>query len=104
MPSAADLQQLLDNMKNAAATVARAAADAPRHAAIIDTLNQHLTLNDQNMNKLDEFGKLMASMDQIGNGGPVLTTTFSSDATIPAVDATGVTSSSTKGVGRIGST
>lgn len=103
MASAADLQKLIDNIKSANAAVARAAADAPRHAVIIDNLNQRLTVNDQNMNKLDEFEKQMAAMDTIGNGGPVLDATFSGSPTSLSTAEIDLTSHSTKGVGKIGS-
>src|SRR5271154_1882460 len=72
MASMADLSKQLDNLKRATGIVNRAAADAPKHAAIMDSFEQRMNLNNQNMDKLAEMEKLMAAMDTLGNGGPTL--------------------------------
>lgn len=73
----ADLQKLIDNMKRAQAITDRAAADAIKHSAIMNSFEQRLTLNEENMTKIEDYDKLMAQMDDMSsNGGPALETTF----------------------------
>lgn len=98
MASPADLQKLVDNMKRAQSVLGRAANDSQKHSAIMDSFEQRLNLNDENMSKIEEYEKLMASMDVGGNGGPAMEATFSSS--LPAPE--GSTSNSTKGIGKHG--
>jgi hypothetical protein len=93
MATAADIQKLIDGMKRAKALTERAAADAPKHAAIMDNFEHRLNLNAENMAKINEYEKLMAAMDQSnGNGGPALEATFPSNPeSPPSVAAPGVT-------------
>lgn len=74
----ADLQKLIDNLKRAQAITGRAATDALKHAAIMDSFEQRLTLNEENMTKIQDYDKLMQAMDASNNGGPALETTFPS--------------------------
>ena len=86
-----DLQKLVENMKRAQGITDRAARDAGKHSAIMDKFEQRLALNHENMSKIEEYDKLMAQMDQIGNGGPALETTFpssASDASPPKLSIT----------------
>lgn len=98
MTSSADLQKLIDNMKRANSIVDRAKADAVKHDAIMTSFEQRLNLNDENMNKIQEYENLMVQMDNGSNGGPALNQTFPGNTT----DAEGVTSNSTKGIGKLG--
>lgn len=95
MASPAHLQKLIENMKRANLITDRAAVDSERHGLIMDSFEKRLDLNGENMEKIAEYDKLMAAMDEMGNGGPALETTFQSTSTTPAV----VTKSSTSGVG-----
>jgi hypothetical protein len=101
MPTIADLAKHIENMKRASSIVNKAASDAPKHAAIMDSVEQRLAINDENMNKLAEYEKLMAQMDALGNGGPALDATFQSSTESPA--PAGTVSNSTIGVGKHGS-
>ena len=101
MGSPADLKKLVDNLKRASAITDRAAADATKHATIMDSFEKRLDLNNENMSKIAEYEKMMAEMDTMGgNGGPALDATFSSTSenTAGAGDVP-VTSHSTKGGG-----
>lgn len=101
MASSADLQKLVENMKRAQGITGRAAADAEKHSLIMDNFEKRLDLNHENMSKIEEYDKLMASMEQMGdNGGPALDATFPSTSALPPV---GVVSNSTIGVGKHGS-
>lgn len=92
MASAADIAKLVDGMKRAKALTERAAATAPKHAAIMDAFEARLGVNDENMAKIAEYEKQMAAMDAIGNGGPALVDTFQGDAPGPATgDVAGLT-------------
>jgi hypothetical protein len=78
MGNPADLAKLVDNMKRANGIVDRASADAAKHAVIMDSFEQRLNLNHENMSKIEEYDKMMAAMDQGNNGGPALESTFPS--------------------------
>lgn len=102
MATPADLQKLVDNMKRANTVLDKAASDSQRHSVIMDSFEQRLAVNDENMNKIAAYEQMMASMDT-GNGGPSLEVTF--PATDPNATSAGndLTSHSTKGLGRHGS-
>jgi hypothetical protein len=51
MGNPADLAKLVDNMKRANGIVDRASADAAKHAVIMDSFEQRLNLNHENMSK-----------------------------------------------------
>ena len=91
MASHADIQKLINTMKRANSVVDRAAADDLKHQTIIDSFEQRLNLNDENMNKIAEVEKVMADLGS--NGGPALDPT----ATATPVSAT---RPSSVGVGR----
>lgn len=73
-----DLQKLVENMRRAQSITDRAAQDAQKHSLIMDRFEKRLELNHENMSKIEEYDRLMAQMEQIGNGGPALETTFPS--------------------------
>lgn len=98
MASPADLSKVIDNMKRAKASLDRAVSDASKHSATLDSFDARLDLNNETMNKLDEYEKMMASMDLGSNGGPALDATFPSSTE----GSSDLTSHSTKGVGKIG--
>jgi len=103
MAKPADLQRLVDNMKRASGIVDRAAQDATKHSAIMDSFERRLDLNGESMGKIAEYEKLMAEMDTMGdNGGPALDTTFPSTSTVTvssvAAPLTYFTSSSSIGM------
>lgn len=102
MATPADLQKLVDNMKRANTVLDKAASDSQRHSVIMDSFEQRLAVNDENMNKIAAYEQMMASMDT-GNGGPALETTFPSTAEVDPALAVDLTSHSTKGLGRHGS-
>jgi hypothetical protein len=83
----ADLQKLIENMKRAQSITDKAAADAAKHAIIMDNFEQRLNLNDETMLKIQEYEKLMAQMDASNNGGPALETTFQSSTKIAPIAA-----------------
>jgi hypothetical protein len=99
MATVADLAKHIENMKRATGIVNQAAADAPKHAAIMDSVESRMQLNNANMQQLAEYDKLMAAMETIGNGGPILDATFSSSTTVQP----DLSSHSTIGVGKHGS-
>lgn len=92
-----DLQKLVDNLKRAQSITNRAANDADKHSAIMDSFEKRLDLNSDNMDKIAAYEKLMAQMDDLGsNGGPALDATFPAGAAgsssvggNPNFDATG---------------
>jgi len=87
--AAADFQKLIENMKRANGIAARAANDAAKHSSIMDSFEQRLNLNHENMSKIAEYEKMMADMDQaMGNGGPALDATFSASGTNPPSSGT----------------
>lgn len=99
MGSPSDLAKLVENMKRANTITDRAADDADKHAAIMDSFEKRLNLNHENMSKIEEYDKMMAAMDT-SNGGPAL------DATFPSTSEdqpTGTVSNSTIGFGKHGS-
>jgi hypothetical protein len=98
MASPADLSKVIENMKRAKASLDRAVSDAAKHATTLDSFDARLDLNNETMNKLDEYEKMMASMDLGSNGGPALDATFPSSVE----GSSDLTSHSTKGVGKIG--
>ena len=82
--AAADFQKLIENMKRANSIASRAANDAAKHSSIMDSFEQRLNLNNENMSKIAEYEKMMADMDQaMGNGGPALDATFQSSGASP---------------------
>jgi hypothetical protein len=88
--AAADLQKLLDNMKRAQGITDRAAQDAIKHAAIMDSFEKRLDLNHDNMAQIEEYDKMMGLMDLEGsNKGPALTTTFPSSTKVTVHSSTG---------------
>lgn len=99
MGSPADLAKLVENMKRANSITDRAAGDAGKHSAIMDSFERRLDLNHENMSKIEEYDKLMAAMDT-GNGGPALDATFPSPS---KDDPVGTVSNSTVGLGKHGS-
>jgi hypothetical protein len=98
MASLGNLTKHLDNLKRAQGIVAKADQDATKHKAIMDSFEQRLAVNDENMGKLAELDKLMQQMDTLGNGGPALEATFSS-STASQPD---LVSHSTIGIGKHG--
>src|SRR5271156_5869442 len=70
MASLGNLTKHLDNLKRAQGIVAKADGDAVKHGAIMDSFENRLAVNDENMNKLAELDKLMGQMETLGNGGP----------------------------------
>lgn len=88
--AAADLQKLLENMKRAQSIADRAAEDAVKHAAIMDSFEKRLELNHENMSQIEEYDKMMGLMDLEGsNKGPALTTTFPSSTKVTTHSSTG---------------
>lgn len=82
--AAADFDKLVQNMRRASQISARAATDATKHASIMDNFERRLELNSAQMGKIEEYEKLMAEMDKLGdNGGPPLVTTFPSSTASP---------------------
>jgi hypothetical protein len=102
MGSAADLAKLVENMKRASAITDRAATDAQKHAAIMDSFEQRMNLNHENMSKIEEYDKLMAAMDMGDNGGPALATTFQSSTEGVASATTGSTAAPAQGKSTVG--
>lgn len=86
MSALTDLQKLVDNMKRAQSITSRAATDASKHSAIMDAFEQRMDLNSENMAKIEEYEKLMATMDMGSNGGPVLDQTFQDHPTSQSID------------------
>jgi hypothetical protein len=95
MGTPADLAKLVANMKRANSIVDRASIDAAKHTMIMDSFEQRLNLNHENMSKIEEYDKMMAAMEQGNNGGPALEVTFPSSTTVVAVTAPLTPASST---------
>jgi len=73
-----DLQKLIENMKRAQSITERASQDAAKHSVIMDNFEKRMDLNHETMLKIEEYEKLMSSMDAANNGGPPLDDTFPS--------------------------
>ena len=71
-----DLQRLVENMQRAKSIMDRVANDAAKHSAIMDNFEKRLDINHENITKIEEYEKLLAQMDNLGNGGPPLDASF----------------------------
>lgn len=91
--AAANFEKLIHNLKRAQTIVDRASQDADKHTEIMNRFEARLDLTNAQMLKIDEYEKLMASMDETGdNGGPALMATFPSSTT-PAQPVTATSGS-----------